>query len=166
MKGLVKIDANKCIGCNACIRVCPVHIANIAQPAENGEHTVISIDEDKCIGCGACIKQCVHDARYYVDDTEQFIADIKSGKDITVLVAPAFVLTEPDAFSILNWLRQIGVKTIYDVSFGADICTYMHLLAIKERQVGKIISQPCAALTEYIYSCTITNKTVTRCTDT
>ena len=44
----------------------------------------------------------------------------------------------------------MGADKIYDVSFGADICTYMHLKAVSEKRVGKIISQPCAALTDYI----------------
>ena len=52
---------------------------------------------------------------------------------------------------MLEWIRkQPNVAGIYDVSFGADICTYMHLKAVKEKKVGKIISQPCAALTDYI----------------
>ena len=146
----VTINEEKCIGCNACIRVCPVHDANTAKLAPDGQHSIITIDTEKCISCGACVGGCMHDARSYVDDTETFFADIQSGKDITVLVAPAFRLTEPDADAMLAHLRKMGVKQIHDVSFGADICTYMHIKAVKEGRCGKIISQPCPAFVEYV----------------
>ena len=146
----VTIDEEKCIGCNACIRVCPVHEANTAKLAPSGDHSIISIDTEKCISCGACVEGCVHNARSYVDDTEAFFADLQSGKNITVLVAPAFRLTEPDSDAMLAHLRKMGVKLIHDVSFGADICTYMHIKAVKEGRCGKIISQPCPAFVEYV----------------
>ena len=146
----VTIDEEKCIGCNACIRVCPVHDANTAKLAPDGQHSIITIDPEKCISCGACVGGCIHGARSYTDDTEAFFADVKSGKEIVVLVAPAFRLTEPDADAMLAHLRKMGVKLIHDVSFGADICTYMHLKAVKEGRCGKIISQPCPAFVEYV----------------
>ncbi|MBQ7046336.1 MAG: 4Fe-4S binding protein [Oscillospiraceae bacterium] len=146
----VTIDEHKCTGCNACIRTCRVNDANIAKKSADGKKSIISIDPTKCIGCGECVKKCVHGARNYIDDTEKFFSDLRANMDITVLVAPAFRLTEPNADRMLWQLRGLGVKRIYDVSFGADICTYMHIKAVKEKRVGKIMSQPCAALTEYI----------------
>ena len=146
----VTINEKKCIGCNACIRVCPIHDANRATLSSDGEHSVITIDTSKCIGCGECVKSCDHGARSYIDDTEKFFNDLKNGSKITVMVAPAFRLTEPDSDAMLSHLRTLGVDVIYDVSFGADICTYMHIKAVKEKKVGKIMSQPCAALTEYM----------------
>lgn len=146
----VTINEKNCIGCNACIRVCPVHDANKAALSSDGKHSVITIDTLKCIGCGECVKSCEHNARSYIDDTDKFFSALKSGNKITVMVAPAFRLTEPDSDAMLAHLRTLGVDVIYDVSFGADICTYMHIKAVKEGKVGKIMSQPCAALTEYM----------------
>lgn len=146
----VSINKDKCIGCNACIRVCPVLEANEAVLSEDGTHSIVHINQDKCIGCGECVKSCVHEARTYVDDTDRFFAAVKGRADITVIVAPAFRITEPDADAMLAHLRELGVKLIYDVSLGADICTYMHIKALKEKKVRKIVSQPCAAITEYV----------------
>ncbi len=53
-----KIDADKCKGCTACARKCPVNAisGSVKQP-----HV---IDTAKCIKCGACIETCKFDAIY------------------------------------------------------------------------------------------------------
>lgn len=146
---MIRIDPEKCVGCNACIRACPVTDANIAQTI-NGKN-IISVNDKNCIHCGECTKICMHHARYFDDDTGRFFADLKT-RQIAVLVTPAVKVAFKNNWpAMLTWLReQPNIAGIYDVSFGADICTYMHLKAVKEKKVGKIISQPCAALTDYI----------------
>ncbi len=52
------IDADKCKGCTACARKCPVNAIN---GAVKQVHT---IDTSKCIKCGACIATCKFDAIY------------------------------------------------------------------------------------------------------
>lgn len=148
---LIKVDESKCIGCNSCVRVCPTHAANIVNKNENGRIT-IKIDDKKCIACGECIKACSnHGARAFNDDTLQFINDIKKTDDIIVIVAPAIKVAFGEQWkNVIGWLRQIGVKTIIDVSFGADICTWAHLKLIKQGKADKVITQPCAAITNYI----------------
>ncbi len=53
-----KIDADKCRGCTACARKCPV---NAISGAVKQAHT---IDTAKCIKCGACVATCKFDAIY------------------------------------------------------------------------------------------------------
>ncbi|MDY0152094.1 MAG: NADH-quinone oxidoreductase subunit NuoF [Candidatus Cloacimonas sp.] len=50
------IDPDKCIGCTACARKCPV---NCISGTVKHPHV---IDESKCIKCGACQKACKFDA--------------------------------------------------------------------------------------------------------
>ncbi|MBQ8781428.1 MAG: 4Fe-4S binding protein [Oscillospiraceae bacterium] len=140
---MIHIIESKCIGCNACIRSCPVPNAN------RYDGHVVHINPDQCIKCGECIKGCTHGARYYDDDLETMMQLIKT-QNVSLIVAPAIKTAMDGKWRhVLNWLKEQGVKEIYDVSFGADICTYMHLEYLKEHQGAKIISQPCAAIVNY-----------------
>ena len=47
-----KIDRSKCIGCGACISICPVHAIQMM----TGWYCVVQ--EDKCVGCGKCMELC------------------------------------------------------------------------------------------------------------
>jgi len=147
---IIDIDLDKCVGCNSCVRVCPAPGTNVAKYDHNGK-MVIDIDNAKCIKCGACIKACAHEARFYRDDTDRFINDIKSGKDLIIITAPAVKIAfDGNWRHVLQWFRNNGIKEIYDVSLGADICTWGHIKYLKENKGKKVISQPCAAIVNYI----------------
>ncbi|MDE7322843.1 MAG: 4Fe-4S dicluster domain-containing protein [Lachnospiraceae bacterium] len=147
--GLVFTNDN-CIGCNKCISVCPVIVANRAVKMENGEQR-IEVDGDKCIACGACFDACEHHARDFVDDTEDFFAALAKGEKISVLWAPAFAANYPNEYrQILGGLKKLGVNRIISVSFGADITTWGYIRYITEHHFQGGISQPCPAIVNYI----------------
>jgi len=57
-RALIRFDISeeRCIGCGACIRACPV------DAIAGGRKEVYVIDQDKCIRCGACRQVCPVDA--------------------------------------------------------------------------------------------------------
>jgi len=122
--------------------------ANISQIKGDGT-TGINVNHEMCIKCGECIHACTHGARDYTDDTLEFIRNIGNG--VAVIVAPAVKIAFDGYWRhVLQWLRDKGVKYVYDVSFGADICTWAHLVYVKKNPGKKIISQPCAAIVNYV----------------
>lgn len=134
-----------CVGCNKCIRSCPVLTANVAS---NGR---IDINEQMCIQCGACFDNCMHNARDFDDDTKQFLSDLKMGKKYSVIVAPAFIANYPKTYKkIYGYLKSLGVAHIYSVSYGADITTWAYISYLKETGKTGLISQPCPAIVNYI----------------
>lgn len=147
---IIGLKREKCVGCNACVRACPAGDANIARLNDDG-NLIIEIDDSKCIKCGACIAACSHNARYFQDDTSKFLEDLKSGTEIAVIAAPSIKIAfEGNWRHTLQWLQNQGVKGIYDVSYGADICTWAHLRYLEKNPDAKLISQPCAAVVNYI----------------
>ena len=140
---MVHVLENKCIGCNACIRVCPIPNAN------RYDGHVVKVNNSECIMCGECIKNCRHGARYYDDDLEEMMDKIKSQR-VSLIVAPAIKTAMDGKWRhVLQWLKNMGVHEVYDGSFGAEMCTYMHIKYLEENPGSKIISQPCAAIVNY-----------------
>lgn len=111
----------------------------------------MEVNNDMCIGCGACIKACTHQARIYHDDLEEFLTDLKKGRKMVAVVAPAIASNFPGKYLNLNgWLKEMGVEAIFDVSFGAELTIKSYLEHIRKNNPRTVISQPCAALVTYI----------------
>ncbi|WP_371372600.1 [Fe-Fe] hydrogenase large subunit C-terminal domain-containing protein [Sporomusa aerivorans] len=146
-KDVLLTQEELCAGCNKCIAKCPTK-ANIAYEL-NGENKV-KVDQTRCIHCGECLEVCDHKARDFADDTERFFADLKQGVKISVLAAPAIRFNFDNYKRLFGYLKSLGVKLVYDVSFGADITTWAYLKAIQEQQLNSVIAQPCPAIVNYV----------------
>jgi len=137
-----------CTGCNRCVRECPMETANITYQ-DNDEKLKVRIDHERCILCGRCITACKHNARYYADDTERFFEDLIKGEEISVITAPAIRTNIPEYKRLFTYLKQLGIKKIYDVSLGADICVWAHVRYTETQGASPIITQPCPAVVLY-----------------
>lgn len=144
--GFAMIFTNEnCVGCNKCIKTCPILTANVAKQNK------VEVDIKACIACGACFDSCKHNARDYEDDTQVFFDGLKTGKKYSVIVAPAFIANyAKDYKKIFGYLKKQGVLHIYSVSFGADITTWSYLNYIQKTGKTGLISQPCPAIVTYI----------------
>jgi len=145
---IIGLHEENCVGCNKCIRVCPVVTANAAYMKDG--KVKVRVNQEDCIRCGRCLDACDHAARCYMDDTERFFNDLDAGKKISVVAAPALKINIKDYKRLFSYLKLKGVNMIYDVSLGADITTWGYLKAIKERNLNSMIAQPCPAVVNYI----------------
>ena len=149
MNEIIIVKPEKCVGCNACVRSCPAPEANITRKLSDGRF-ITSVDPERCIACGACINACSHGARDYIDDTEDAMNAVLRDEKPIIMVMPEIKAAYPTKWKgILDWFRSKGC-VLYDVSFGADICTWAHLRALENNQIGNIITQPCSAIVRYI----------------
>lgn len=149
---IITVDESKCVGCNACVRVCPVHANTTRIKDGTTDEFITGIVPEACINCGECVKACNHHARDYKDDFEEFRRRFESKEKMILIVAPAIRTSFPfgDWKSVLSWLRKEGNVEIYDVGYGADICTFMHNKYMEMHQGKKIITQPCPAVVNYM----------------
>ena len=148
MRKLITDDLIKCVDCNRCIRACPIEGANYVSVIDG--QIKVSVNYERCIACGSCINACRHGVRDYEDDTESFINDLKKGAAISLFAAPANRVNGEDSGRLLTWLRNMGVRKIYDVSLGADICTWAHIRLIEKEKPKSVITQPCPAIVSFI----------------
>ena len=149
MNEIIIVKPEKCVGCNACIRSCPAPDANITLKIGDGKF-ITRVDPERCIACGECIRACKHGARDYIDDTEDAMNAIHREEKLIVMVTPEIKAAYPTKWKgILDWFRSKGCS-VYDASFGADICTWAHLRALENGQFSNFITQPCSAVVKYI----------------
>ena len=52
----VEVDAEKCIGCEECVNICPVDVYEM----KDGKS--IPVNAEECIGCESCVEVCEQDA--------------------------------------------------------------------------------------------------------
>jgi len=148
MAEIIKTKVDLCVGCNKCVRKCPMGMANITYQDED-EVVKVKVDAEKCIMCGRCVSVCAHESRYYIDDTERFFEDLAKGETISLIAAPSTMTNIPDYKRLFTLLKKLGVKKIYDVSLGADICIWGHVRYIQKYEPKSLITQPCPAIVLY-----------------
>lgn len=147
-KGLV-FTSEDCIGCNKCIKGCPVIGSNLAIE-ENGAARII-VDGNKCIHCGQCLRNCGHEARHFKDDINELELALSNGETIDLLIAPSFFLIYKDiANQLIGYLKTKGFSHVYDVSAGANITTWAYASYLKETGKRGMISSACPVIVDYI----------------
>jgi iron only hydrogenase large subunit-like protein len=145
LRPVIFVDKDKCVNCHRCIAVCPSKMCN------DGSGDFVKVNHEMCIGCGACIEACVHGARKGIDDAEDFFNSLKRGDNVVAIVAPAAAAHFKGKDLELNgWLKSIGVKAVFDVSFGAELTTKSYVEHIKKNDPKLVISQPCPAIVTWI----------------
>lgn len=148
MNELIIVKPEKCTGCNSCIRSCPAPEANTVRRLDDGRF-IISVNNDKCIACGECVRVCNHGARDFLDDTEEGMSHLIKEK-LILIASPAVKAALPTKWKgVLDWFKSQGCS-VYDGSFGADICTWAHLRSIEQGTIGNVVTQPCSAVVKYI----------------
>lgn len=139
-----------CIGCNKCISSCSILGANVSVKKNN--RYVIKVDERKCSNCGKCLNACVHKARSFHDDLDDFFANLKANKNISLIVDSSFfVLYGNRSKEFLGYLKSLGVKKIYSSNIGTELAVWLNVNYVLNNKGNDEKSRPyitnhCSAL--------------------
>ena len=131
-------DANKCILCGDCVRVCnEVQNVGAIDFAFRGSKMKVACSFDKpigdsnCVGCGQCAAVCPTGAIIIKNDSHRLWKELNQEDTIAVAqVAPAVRVAVAKEFGyngenvmgkIVAALRRIGFNYIFDTSTAADL---------------------------------------------
>lgn len=164
VNGKSVIDSTKCKACKMCIAACPYKaIAKVAVPCEDNcpvdaiqknEDGTAYINFDKCISCGKCVSNCpfgaVHEKSMLID----ILKLIKSGKETSLVFAPAVAAQFPGTPGQLkSAILKAGFTHVREVAHGADVTTRNEAAELKERlESGAdfMTTSCCAGYNEFI----------------
>ncbi len=152
------IDGDKCKSCGMCMSVCPYSaIVKLKVPCEDvcpvgaiakNENGRAEIDFDRCISCGACVGSCPFGAVHEKSQVIDILKEIKAGKKVIALMAPAVVGQLPISINkIAQAFIECGFSDVYEVAQGADVTTRTEAEDYKERMErgDKFMTTSCCA---------------------
>ncbi|MFP4491796.1 MAG: NADH-dependent [FeFe] hydrogenase, group A6 [Spirochaetaceae bacterium] len=132
-------DMNKCIGCGRCVDVCnTVQSVGSIFFQGRGSHTIVAPPREQqmagsvCVNCGQCVVYCPVGALYEKEDLDQVWTRLDDPQQTVVAqIAPAVRVSLGEEFGmdpgelsigkIYAALRKLGVDTIFDTNFSADL---------------------------------------------
>lgn len=116
---LFKIREDACIGCYACVRVCPVKAIEV-----KAEENVAKILPNRCVGCGSCLNICPVDAINYRDSLTETKDILSSGDKVVAICAPSIsgeFVDITDYRKFVQMIKSLGFTYVCEVSFGVDL---------------------------------------------
>lgn len=129
-----RIDPQKCKECGMCAKACPYNaIAHLRRPCKFScpvdaitydEYGISEIDNSKCIRCGQCIHSCPFGAIGSKAFIVQVINEIRSGRHVYAMVAPATEGQYGQKVTMGSWrqaMKEIGFTDMIEVGLGADL---------------------------------------------
>ena len=93
---VVRVDLNKCIGCESCVKVCPMDVFYFNHTAHK---SVIAYPEN-CQSCGQCYVHC--QGRSLGMTNDMFAFAIPAMRSTTTAPMNRIIVTEPGALTELT----------------------------------------------------------------
>ncbi|MDO4613992.1 MAG: 4Fe-4S dicluster domain-containing protein [Lachnospiraceae bacterium] len=128
------IDPDKCKECGQCAKACPYEaIVHLVRPCKKAcdvnaitfdETGICKIDDSKCISCGHCRHACPFGAINSKHYTVNVIQELKAGKEVYAMVAPAIegqYGPEISMGAIRQSFLKLGFADMVEVGLGGDM---------------------------------------------
>ena len=130
------IDAELCVSCLACVRVCPTDA--IAVSAD--QPLLLEIDDEACIRCGQCLPACPHGAVKVNGEIGRALAIASEGDGVLILSPESvahFYPATPE--QVINACYAAGFRAVTRGVIGDELVAAEYLKLWEEEQWGTMI---------------------------
>ncbi|MGD2136216.1 MAG: [Fe-Fe] hydrogenase large subunit C-terminal domain-containing protein, partial [Gemmatimonadales bacterium] len=135
---------HRCVGCLACVRVCPSQAIAV-------DDARVAIVEESCIAAGACVPACPHDAIDVVGDLPEAVALAERGDAVLMLSVEAEVHFHPHApEQVVNACYRAGFRTVYRGVVGDELVAEEYRRLFADPGWGTMIRSTCPVVVERI----------------
>jgi len=139
-----EIDADTCVGCLACLRVC-------ASKAITVDGTTVRINDDTCIRSGECVSECPHGAIRAVGDVEGAVELIEAGNAVLILAVEAAAYFYPlTPEQVVNACYRAGFRAVHSGILGDELVAEQYKELWADREWGTTIRSTCPVVVERI----------------
>ena len=130
------IDAELCVGCLACVRVCPTDAIAVAVD----EPLLLRIDDEACIRCGQCLPACPHGAVKVNGEIGRALAIASEGDGVLILSPDSvahFYPATPE--QVINACYAVGFRAVTRGVIGDELVAAEYLKLWEEEPWGTLI---------------------------
>jgi diguanylate cyclase (GGDEF)-like protein len=130
------IDAELCVACLACVRVCPTDA--IAVAAE--EPLLLHIEDEPCIRCGQCLQACPHGSIKVNGEIGRALAIASQGDGVLILSPESvahFYPATPE--QVINGCYEAGFRAVTRGVIGDELVAAEYLKLWEEEPWGTLI---------------------------
>jgi diguanylate cyclase (GGDEF)-like protein len=130
------IDAELCVACLACVRVCPTDaIAVVAD-----EPFLLQIEDEPCIRCGQCLQACPHAAVKVNGEIARALAIAAQGDGVLILSPESvahFYPATPE--QVINACYTVGFRAVTRGVIGDELVAAEYLKLWEQEPWGTLI---------------------------
>src|SRR5918995_3319153 len=143
------IDAELCVACLACVRVCPTDA--IAVAAE--ESYLVQIEDEPCIRCGQCYQVCPHNAVKVNGEIGMALAIATAGDGVLILSPESvahFYPATPE--QVINACYAAGFRAVTRGVIGDELVAAEYLKLWEQEPWGTMIRSTDPVVVETVRS--------------
>jgi len=130
------IDAEACVACLACVRVCPTDAVAVA----GDEPLLLQVVDEACIRCGKCLPACPHGAVKVNGEIGRALAIASQGDGILILSPESvthFYPASPE--QLINACYEAGFRLVTRGVIGDELVAAEYLKLWEEEPWGTLI---------------------------
>jgi len=135
----------RCTGCYACIRNCPVKAIRIREG-------LAEIVKERCIDCAHCVNVCVTKAKQTESDVGLVCQLLAQHANVIAVLSSSFpaAILGYRSGQLVAAIKKLGFSEVMEDAFGAELVGMEYDRFLNESKEWPVISSNCPAVVSYI----------------